>query len=224
MPVGRARGWAGQGRAGQGRAGQGRAGQQEWLGILCRHWKRPLPRVARTNIWPSSRWGSCFAAHAVDGDPVPVPHWGLCLTVEQFHSLAERLKQQGVKFVIEPHLRFKGASPSPHATPRCLAAAHEFAQHRVVMQAPPASSTPCSFWTLRIMPLSSRRSPLPATYLQGTELTTRLGRGRGRLGSLGRVHCGQLLSLESSVNQPGALRLKNNEAASRECSSVYSPQ
>ena len=45
----------------------------------------------------------------VDGDEVPVPHFGLALTVEQFHALAERVKKAGVKFIIKPHLRFKGA-------------------------------------------------------------------------------------------------------------------
>lgn len=44
----------------------------------------------------------------VDGDEVPVPHAGLALTVEQFHALAERLRLAGVKFIIKPHLRFKG--------------------------------------------------------------------------------------------------------------------
>mmetsp|Transcript_4252 Transcript_4252/g.9121 ORF Transcript_4252/g.9121 Transcript_4252/m.9121 type:complete len:234 (-) Transcript_4252:92-793(-) len=45
----------------------------------------------------------------VDGDEVPVPHAGLALTVEQFHALAERVREAGVKFIIEPHLRFQGA-------------------------------------------------------------------------------------------------------------------
>ena len=44
----------------------------------------------------------------VDGDPVPVPHFGAALTVEQFQQLAQRLRAAGVKFVIEPHLRFPG--------------------------------------------------------------------------------------------------------------------
>jgi uncharacterized protein len=44
----------------------------------------------------------------VDGDDVPVPHTGLALTVEQFHELADRLRTAGVKFIIEPHLRFEG--------------------------------------------------------------------------------------------------------------------
>lgn len=44
----------------------------------------------------------------VDGDEVPVPHAGLALTVEQFQELAERVRQAGVEFIIEPHLRFEG--------------------------------------------------------------------------------------------------------------------
>jgi len=46
--------------------------------------------------------------NAVDGDAVPVPHCGAALSVEQFHALAARLKAQGVKFEIEPHIRFVG--------------------------------------------------------------------------------------------------------------------
>lgn len=45
----------------------------------------------------------------VDGDEVPVPHAGLALeTVRQFEDLADRLRSHGIKFVIEPHLRFAG--------------------------------------------------------------------------------------------------------------------
>lgn len=44
----------------------------------------------------------------VDGHDVPVPHFGVVLVMEQWHILAERLKAAGVKFVIEPYVRFKG--------------------------------------------------------------------------------------------------------------------
>ncbi len=47
---------------------------------------------------------------AVDGDPVPVPHFGVALSVNDFQRLAERLKGQ-VDFAIEPHLRFGGEPP-----------------------------------------------------------------------------------------------------------------
>eukprot|EP00386_Alphamonas_edax_P009054 GDKI01029759.1.p1 GENE.GDKI01029759.1~~GDKI01029759.1.p1 ORF type:complete len:244 (+),score=47.14 GDKI01029759.1:105-836(+) len=44
----------------------------------------------------------------VDKDMVPVPHAGLVLSVPEFHAIAQRLKEGGVKFVIEPHVRFEG--------------------------------------------------------------------------------------------------------------------
>ena len=49
-------------------------------------------------------------ANAVDGDPVPVPHFGLVLPLDAFHSLAKRVAAAGVIFNIRPHLRFEGAS------------------------------------------------------------------------------------------------------------------
>ena len=44
----------------------------------------------------------------VDADHVPVPHFGIVLPPEDFQKLAERLKSKGVRFVIEPKVRFKG--------------------------------------------------------------------------------------------------------------------
>jgi extradiol dioxygenase family protein len=47
-------------------------------------------------------------SNAVDGHDVPVPHFGVVLTQEDWEQLAERVKAAGVKFVIEPYTRFKG--------------------------------------------------------------------------------------------------------------------
>jgi len=44
----------------------------------------------------------------VDGHDVPVPHFGVVLEMEQFEALAARVTAAGVRFVIEPHTRFKG--------------------------------------------------------------------------------------------------------------------
>ncbi|GGW86090.1 VOC family protein [Streptomyces caelestis] len=44
----------------------------------------------------------------VDGHDVPVPHFGLILTIERFHELAERLGAADTEFVIEPYVRFAG--------------------------------------------------------------------------------------------------------------------
>jgi uncharacterized protein len=48
------------------------------------------------------------AHNAVDGHDVPVPHFGIVLTMPQWEELAERLKVAGVRFGIDPHIRFKG--------------------------------------------------------------------------------------------------------------------
>ncbi|AGL18001.1 glyoxalase/bleomycin resistance protein/dioxygenase [Actinoplanes sp. N902-109] len=44
----------------------------------------------------------------VDGHAVPIPHFGLLLSAEAFHELAERLRAAGTTFLIEPYLRFPG--------------------------------------------------------------------------------------------------------------------
>jgi len=51
---------------------------------------------------------STTASNPVDDHDVPVPHFGLILTVSDFHALADRLRAAGTDFVIEPYLRFAG--------------------------------------------------------------------------------------------------------------------
>ena len=46
--------------------------------------------------------------NAVDGHDVPVPHFGVVLTMSRWETFAERLKAAGIKFEIEPYIRFKG--------------------------------------------------------------------------------------------------------------------
>ncbi|WP_367281840.1 VOC family protein [Ilumatobacter sp.] len=48
------------------------------------------------------------ASNPVDGDDVPVPHFGLLLTPPDWRALADRLVAADVEFVIEPHTRFAG--------------------------------------------------------------------------------------------------------------------
>lgn len=45
---------------------------------------------------------------AVDGEDVPVRHFGAILSMDEWHRLADKLKAAGTKFVIEPYVRFKG--------------------------------------------------------------------------------------------------------------------
>ena len=55
------------------------------------------------------------ATNPVDGEDVPVPHFGLVLPMEEWKRLAERLEMAGVKFVIRPTVRFEG-QPGEQAT------------------------------------------------------------------------------------------------------------
>ena len=48
------------------------------------------------------------ASSAVDGHDVPVRHFGLVMEMGEWEALADKLKKAGIKFVIEPHIRFKG--------------------------------------------------------------------------------------------------------------------
>jgi uncharacterized protein len=45
---------------------------------------------------------------AVDGDAVPVRHFGVILALPAWHELAARLQHAGVRFIVAPHIRFKG--------------------------------------------------------------------------------------------------------------------
>ncbi|NIE87357.1 VOC family protein [Burkholderia sp. Tr-860] len=45
---------------------------------------------------------------AVDGDAVPVRHFGVVLSMSQWEEAAARLQGADMKFIIEPHVRFKG--------------------------------------------------------------------------------------------------------------------
>ncbi len=52
--------------------------------------------------------GERLRSNAVDGHDVPVPHFGVVLTLADWQALADRLTAAGTRFVIEPHIRFKG--------------------------------------------------------------------------------------------------------------------
>jgi extradiol dioxygenase family protein len=46
--------------------------------------------------------------NAVDGDQVPVRHFGAILDWPEWEKLGGRLRAAGIRFLIEPHVRFKG--------------------------------------------------------------------------------------------------------------------
>ncbi|WP_126177039.1 VOC family protein [Tsuneonella rigui] len=59
------------------------------------------------HLAPAKNEGDAAVNH-VDGHGVPVPHFGVVLTLDAFDTLAERLKAADVRFEIEPYTRFKG--------------------------------------------------------------------------------------------------------------------
>ena len=59
------------------------------------------PEVAETPASPTS---------PVDGEDVPVRHFGLILSPDDWRALARRLEAAGVKFLIEPGVRFAGGA------------------------------------------------------------------------------------------------------------------
>lgn len=55
------------------------------------------------------------ATNPVDGHDVPVPHFGVVLTMDDWQALAGRVAAAGVSFGIAPHIRFQG-QPGEQAT------------------------------------------------------------------------------------------------------------
>jgi hypothetical protein len=47
-------------------------------------------------------------SNMVDGDAVPVRHFGVILSLSDWRRLADKLVRAGVRFIVEPHVRFKG--------------------------------------------------------------------------------------------------------------------
>lgn len=50
------------------------------------------------------------STNPVDGEDVPVPHFGLVLAMDEWRVLADRLEVANVEFVIAPTVRFAGQS------------------------------------------------------------------------------------------------------------------
>jgi extradiol dioxygenase family protein len=79
---------------------EGRSSEQ-WIDFnlfghqIVAHYKEPVAREEKHH-------------NAVDGHAVPVPHFGVVLTQDDWEALAERVRAARVSFIIEPYTRFKG--------------------------------------------------------------------------------------------------------------------
>ena len=50
------------------------------------------------------------ATNPVDGEAVPVRHFGVVLEVADWEALAQRLRAAGARFLVEPQVRFAGTA------------------------------------------------------------------------------------------------------------------
>ena len=58
----------------------------------------------------SSKHTAAGISNLVDDHDVPVPHFGAVLELDAWNRLSKKLKAANIRFVIEPHVRFKGQS------------------------------------------------------------------------------------------------------------------
>jgi extradiol dioxygenase family protein len=63
----------------------------------------------------SSKQTTAGTSSMVDDHNVPVPHFGAVLELDAWDRLSEKLKAAKIRFVVEPHIRFKG-QPGEQAT------------------------------------------------------------------------------------------------------------
>jgi extradiol dioxygenase family protein len=80
---------------------------QEWVDFNF-YGHQIVAHLAPQEIAPATR-------NTVDGHGVPVRHFGLVLPMSDWQALAERLHSRGVRFLIDPYLRFEG-QPGEQAT------------------------------------------------------------------------------------------------------------
>ena len=67
------------------------------------------------HLKPDADKSNKLHVNQVDGQGVPVPHYGVVLEWQEWTDLAEHLKNKNVKFEIEPYVRFRGL-PGEQAT------------------------------------------------------------------------------------------------------------
>ena len=60
------------------------------------------------HLTDNTRHTRSLAHNPVDGDEVPVPHFGVILDWGVWHELSQRLERLRIAFVIAPRIRFKG--------------------------------------------------------------------------------------------------------------------
>ncbi|MGZ3756912.1 MAG: VOC family protein [Mucilaginibacter sp.] len=60
------------------------------------------------HLKPRPAGGTEHHFNPVDGHDVPIPHYGVVLEWDAWHDLEAKLRAHGIKFIIEPGIRFAG--------------------------------------------------------------------------------------------------------------------
>lgn len=76
---------------------------EEWVDWNC--YGHQLVTHLNPNLGKTGKVGLHY--NGVDGKGVPVPHFGVVLTADDWHELSHRIDGQ-VEFIIKPYTRFKG--------------------------------------------------------------------------------------------------------------------
>ena len=84
------------------------AGHQLVVHLACHS-----PSTSASGVADGYR-GGARGMNPVDGHDVPVPHFGIILSIAEFEALAARLRGAGVAFIIEPTVRFAGQAGEQH--------------------------------------------------------------------------------------------------------------
>ncbi|MES2072875.1 MAG: VOC family protein [Pseudomonadota bacterium] len=73
---------------------------EHWVDFDCH--RHQLSLHLKQDMQPSAQSGM------VDGDNVPIPHFGVILDMPSWQQLADRVGAAGIPFIVEPHVRFRG--------------------------------------------------------------------------------------------------------------------
>ena len=76
-----------------------------WIDLDLYGHQLVLHQVTGESIEPASQ---SKQSNPVDGHDVPVPHFGVVLSWDDWAQLAARLQAEQVEFLIEPYIRFEG--------------------------------------------------------------------------------------------------------------------
>ena len=84
------------------------------IGRSCEHWMDFDFFGNQISAHVSNNSITELATSMVDDIEVPMRHFGVILSLDDWKKLAEKLKVAGIEFVMEPQIRYKGMTGEQH--------------------------------------------------------------------------------------------------------------